>query len=189
MKKRNIRITAAVLCLFCMLGMCLITSCGKDVDGANASHVTSLTASAKEIAEAVRSGADLKGAAFIASDEVDADLTLMFSYGIDTDEQLAVLEDYVLSTLTGNEYPYYFAVIRCKEGTDRAMVEAIAETVRSAYPQSVIAQMGQYNGAWSSVAEGFTVQTYDNGLIVAAYDTEGNEAILKLVDEACKSNG
>ena len=57
--------------------------------------------------------------------------------------------------------------------------------MRTSYPATVIAYMAQYNGAWSEVAENFTLMTYDNGIIVTAYDNEGNEEILSIVDCAC----
>ena len=180
------------LCLLCTA----ITACGggeeTDTTGSDTvssqdtvAPATSLTKSAVEIADAVRAEVEFTDAVFVTSDDVDADLTLMFSYGIEEDAQIEAIEDYVLSTLGGKDYPYYFAVIRCKDGTDEATVASIAETVRTSYPATVIAYMAQYNGAWSEVAENFTLMTYDNGIIVTAYDNEGNEEILSLVDSAC----
>lgn len=183
------------VCLFTMGILCVsLAACGGDTKeddakgrSSDAAAVTVLQASAKEIAAKVQSGVELTGASWIASDEPDADLTLMFNYGVEEDEQVDAIEDYVLSTITSNDYPYYFGVIRCKEGTDKAVIDAIAETVRNSYPQDVIHQMAKYNGAWSAVAEGFTLKTYDNGVVVAAYDTEGNDAVISLVEEACRA--
>lgn len=177
MKRVWILLLSLVLCLFA------ICACADNAD----KPVTSLTKSAKEIADAVRAGADFSDATFVASDEMDADLVLMFNYAIETDEMIGAIEDYVLSTQNKSEYPGFFAVIRVKEGTDPAIVNAIAEAVKPGYPQFNIDQMMRYNPDGLPVAEGYTVKTYDNGIIVTAYNDNGNEEIIALAEAACRA--
>ena len=174
-----------ILALLLILVLCIAAVCSCSDPAAE--PVTSLSKSAKEIADAVRAGADFSGAAFVASDEMDADLVLMFNYAIDTDVNINAIEDYVLSTQTNNQYPAFFSVIRVKEGTDPAVINAIAEAVKSGYAQYNIDQMVLYNADGLAVAQGYTVKTYDNGIIVTAYDENGNDAILKLAEDACRA--
>ena len=178
------RIMKAIACLLaltmCMLAFC---ACGETEEA----PVTKLIKTARQISDAVRAGADFSGATFVASDEMDADLVLMFNYAIDTDEMINAIEDYVLSTQTNNQYPAFFSVIRVKEGTDPAIISAIAEAVKGGYAQYNIDQMVLYNADGLAVAQGYTVKTYDNGIIVTAYDENGNDAIIKLAEDVCRA--
>ena len=173
------RILALLLVL--ILSVCAVCSCSGDAP----QPVTTLSKSAKEIADAVRAGADFSGATFIASDEMDADLVLMFNYAIESDEMIEAIEDYVLSTQTTPEYPAFFSVIRVKEGTDPAIVAAIAEAVKAGYPQHNINQMVLYNADGLAVAQGFTTKIYDNGIIITASDE--NDKIIALAEDACRA--
>ena len=175
------RIFALLLVL--VLCVCTFCACGSS----EKAPVTALTKSAKEIADAVRAGADFSGATFIASDEMDADLVLMFNYAIDTDEMIEAVEDYVLSTQDSPEYPAFFSVIRVKEGTDPAIVAAMAEAVKAGYPQFNIDQMVKYDPTGLTIAQGFTTKIYDNGIIVTAYDENGNNDIIALAEDACRA--
>ena len=175
------RILALLLVL--ILSVCAVCSCSGDAP----QPVTTLSKSAKEIADAVRAGADFSGATFIASDEMDADLVLMFNYGIETDEMIEAIEDYVLSTQDSPEYPAFFSVIRVKEGTDPAIVAAMAEAVKAGYPQFNIDQMVKYDPTGLTIAQGFTTKIYDNGIIVTAYDENGNNNIIALAEDVCRA--
>lgn len=177
MKRILLFLLALVLCLF------TFCACSETAE----EPVTTLSKSAREIADAVRAGADFSGATFIASDEMDADLVLMFNYCIDTDEMIEAIEDYVLSTQDSPEYPAFFSVIRVKEGTDPAIITAIAEAVKAGYPQFNIDQMVKYDPTGLTVAQGFTVKTYDNGIIVTAYNENGNNEIIALAEAACRA--
>lgn len=179
--KRIIKAIAVLLALtMCMFAFC---ACGETEEA----PVTKLTKSAREISDAVRAGADFSGATFVASDEMDADLVLMFNYAIDTDEMIEAIEDYVLSTQSNNQYPAFFSVIRVKEGTDPAIITAIAEAVKAGYVQYNIDQMVLYNADGLAIAQGYTVKTYDNGIIVTAYDENGNDAVIKLAEDVCRA--
>ena len=179
--KHILKATACLLALtLCLFTFC---ACGETAE----KPVTTLTATAREISDAVRASADFSGATFIASDEMDADLILMFNYAIDTDEMINAIEDYVLSTQNSPDYPAFFSVIRVKEGTDSAIITAIAEAVKAGYPQFNIDQMVKYDPNGLAVAQSFTVKTYDNGVIVTAYDTNGNNDIIQLVEDACRA--
>ena len=172
-----------IFALFLLLAVCLLTFCA--CGESEKAPVTSLNKSAKEIADAVCAGADFSGATFVSSDEMDADLVLMFNYAIDTDEMIEVIDDYVLSTQTTPEYPAFFSVIRVKEGTDPALIAAIAEAVKAGYPQHNINQMVLYNTDGLAVAQGFTVKMYDNGVIVTA--SGENDAVIALAEDACRA--
>lgn len=174
-----------ILLLLLALVLCLFTFCACSETAEE--PVTTLSKSAREIADAVRAGADFSGATFIASDEMDADLVLMFNYCIDTDEMIEAIEDYVLSTQDSPEYPAFFSVIRVKEGTDAAIITAIAEAVKAGYPQFNIDQMVKYDPTGLTVAQGFTVKTYDNGIIVTSYNENGNNEIIALAEAACRA--
>ena len=174
------RIAAAFLAL--LLTALLCTACGGTKE-----HVTHLSADAKTISDAVRAGADFSLAQFTDSSDENSLFTLMFDYGITEDDQNEALLDYALSTLTEKESPAYFACVRVKDGTDPALIDAIGKTMVDAYAQSVIENMNKYGtGDSVSLAEHYTLHTYDNGVVLTVYDAEGNEAILSLVDGACK---
>ena len=177
------RFTSLLLVL--LLSLCVMSACGGESGAAE--HVTHLSADAKTIADTVRAGADFSLAQFTDSSDENSLFTLMFDYGIEDDAQNEALLDYALSTLTGKESPAYFACVRVKDGTDPALIEAIGKAMTEGYAQTVINDMHAY-GTGDSVtrAENYTLHTYDNGLILTVYDTNGNEAILSLVDSACK---
>ncbi len=174
-----------ILTLILMIVLCVFAICS--CSDTAAEPITSLSKSAKEIADAVRAGADFSGATFVASDEMDADLVLMFNYAIDTDEMINAIEDYVLSTQTNNQYPAFFSVIRVKEGTDPTVISAIAEAVKGGYAQYNIDQMVLYNADGLAVAQGYTVKTYDNGIIITAYNESGNTEIIELAEACCRA--
>ena len=68
-----------------------------------------------------------------------------------------------------------------------ALIDAIGKTMTDTFAQGVITNMHEY-GTGDSVAraENYTLHTYDNGVVLTVYDTDGNEEILALVDKACK---
>lgn len=175
-----------ILTLILMLVLCVFAICSCSDTAAD--PVTSLTKSAKEIAAAVQAGAEFPGATFVASDEMDADLVLMFNYAIETDEMINAIEDYVLSTQTQRDNPTFFSVIRVKEGTDPAIITAMAEALKTGYPKYNIEQMNLYNTDGLPVAEGYTLKTYDNGIIVTAYNENGNNEIIALAEDACRAD-
>lgn len=178
------RIFKTIACLLALaLCICAFCACEEKEDA----PVTALTRSAREIADAVRAGADFSGASFVASDEADADLVLMFNYCIESDEMIGAIEDYVLSTQDSPEYPAFFSVIRVKDGTDPAIISAMAEAVKAGYPQFNIDQMVKYDPTGLTIAQGFTVKTYDNGIIVTAYNENGNDEIIALAEAACRA--
>ena len=109
------------------------------------------------------------------------------TYAIDTDEMIEAIEDYVLSTQTTPDYPAFFSVIRVKEGTDPAIVTAIAEAVKAGYPQFNIDQMTKYDPSGLAVAQAFSVKTYDNGVIVTAFSESSNDSIFTLAEDACRA--
>ena len=174
-----------IFTLILMLVLCTLAVCSCSDDAAK--PVTSLTKSAKEITAAVQAGAEFPGASFVASDEMDADLVLMFNYAIETDEMIEAIEDYVLSTQTRRDNPTFFSVIRVKEGTDPAIITAMADAIKEGYPKFNIEQMDHYNTDGLPVAEGYTIKTYDNGIIVTAYDDKGNTDIITLAEDACRA--
>ncbi len=174
-----------ILTLLLILVLCIAAVCS--CSDTAAEPVTSLTKNAKEITDAVRAGADFSGATFVASDETDADLVLMFNYAIETDEMIEAIEDYVLSTQDSPEYPAFFSVIRVKEGTDPAIIAAMAEAVKAGYPQFNIDQMVKYDPTGLAIAQGFTTKIYDNGIIITAYDESGNTEIIELAEAACRA--
>lgn len=171
-----------LLILAALLAGMLCTACGGTKE-----HVTHLSADAKTIADAVRAGADFSLAQFTDSTDENSLFTLMFDYGITEDDQNEALLDYALSTLTGKESPAYFACVRVKDGTDPALIDAIGKTMTDTFAQGVITNMHEY-GTGDSVAraENYTLHTYDNGVVLTVYDTDGNEEILSLVDKVCK---
>ncbi len=146
---------------------------------------TTLSISAKEIVEAVKAGADFSVTAFIASEDGDAELPLLFDYAVSDEAQIAALSDYVIGTMGAPDSPYYLSVFRFKDGTETALIEAFAEAVSATYPAYVKDQMVLYNGEAVGIAEKFTVRTYDNGVILTAYDEDGNDIVFSLVDAAC----
>lgn len=166
--------------LLCSVFFC---ACSDDASA----PVTTLSKSAKEISDAVCASADFSGASFVASTDADADLILMFNYAIESDEMIGAIEDYVLSTQIEPNYPKFFSVIRVKEGTDPAIVSAIAEAVKAGYPQYNIDQMVRYDPSALPIAEAYTVKTYDNGIIVLAHGENDNDTILALAEDACRA--
>ncbi len=171
-----------------------LPACGESAseDGATArlgeaevKAATSLSVSAKELVEAVKGGADFSVTAFISSDEADADLPLYFDYNISDEAQIAALSDYVIGTMGAPDSPYYLSVFRFKDGTAAELIDAFAEAVAATYPAYVKEQMVLYNGEAVGIAEGYTMKTYDNGVIIAAYDEDGNDIVFSLIDAAC----
>ncbi len=183
-----------LLTLLAVAVLVTLPGCGETADDGGAAArsgetavqpATSLTVSAVEIVEAVKAGADFSVTAFISSEEADADLPLYFDYNISDEAQIEALSDYVIGTMGAPDSPYYLSVFRFKDGTDAALIAAFAEAVEATYPAYVKEQMVLYNGEAVGIAEGYSMKTYDNGVIITAYDEEGNDIVFSLVDAAC----
>ncbi len=163
----KIKVIAIALIIAIATALCL-AGCG--------AKPTNLTGDLKDIVADVTSQFDFEGVEFIYSDDELAEDILYFSYGFD---DISFFEDYVLCQRASGRAAS-FIIIRFKDGAD---VEAVKETLQSNYVEAMYSLFELYIPEEYDIALGATYKMYDNALVLAVYDTEGNGDIFAVVDK------
>ncbi len=164
---KNLKIIAIALIIAIATALCF-TGCGQ--------KTPNLTGDLHDIVADVTSQFDFEGVEFIYSDDELAEDILYFSYGFD---DISLFEDYVLCQRASGRAAS-FIIIRFKEGAD---VEAIKETLQYNYVESMYSLFELYIPEEYDIALGASYKVYNNALVLAVYDTDGNEDIFAVVDK------
>jgi len=138
---------------------------------------------AAEIAETCRGLAPCVDASFIIDsleflykgDDMAEDV-LYFTYGIDDP---SIIEDFAICQRADGRAAS-FAILRFAEGTD---AEALKDTLQTYYVEAMYSLFQLYIPEEYDVALGATYKIYDNAIVLAVYDTNGNTAIFDVVDK------
>ena len=121
------------------------------------------------------------GDAHILSDKDDgAEFALMFQYGVEDDSVLDAISAYVITAPEANSAKTV-AIITFKEGTDASVIEGVKQTITDVYLANLIETTATYNVDEAKIADNATFKLYDNALVLAAYDTEGNSQVFDLL--------
>jgi hypothetical protein len=158
-----------ISCLLALILIFSLVACG-------ASKPTRLTSNLKDIVRDVTATFDFEGVEFYYSDSAEGEDLLYFSYGFD---DASLFEDYVLC-MRGSGRAASFVIIRFKDGAD---AQAIKDTLQTYYVEAMYSLFQLYIPEEYDIAKGATYKIYDNAVVLAVYDTEGNEAIFDVVDK------
>jgi hypothetical protein len=167
---KKVKIIAIALILSLATALCL-SGCGQ--------KTLSLTGDLRDIVADVTSQFDFEGVEFIYSDDELAGDILYFSYGFD---DISLFEDYVLCQRASGRAAS-FIIIRFKDGAD---VDAIKETLQINYVEAMYSLFELYIPEEYDIALGASYKIYDNAIVLAVYDTQGNEGIFSAVDNYAK---
>lgn len=131
-------------------------------------------------AENVTSSLDFGDAKIMSDNDDGASFTLMFQYGIESEDILNAIEGYVVTSPEANS-ARTIAIIKFKEGTETSVIEEVKNTITNVYLANLIETTAAYNVDEAEIADKATFETYDNALVLAAYDTNGNSQIFDLI--------
>lgn len=158
-----------VLCTVCFL----LASCGEE-----ASNV--LTADIYAAAENVTSNLDFGDAAIMTDKDENSDFVLMYQYGVEDEATLETIEGYVITSPEANR-ARTIAIIKFKDGTDASVIEGVQKTITDVYLANLIETTATYNADEALIADKATFKLYDNALVLAAYDADGNAQVFDLI--------
>lgn len=119
---------------------------------------------------------DFADAEFVLSTDEYAEDTLLFQYGIDSEELISQMEGYLL-TLPGTNSSKTLVVFTFKEGTTTETFDEVEKILKEVYIANIINRTGLYDPTQADIANKATFTRYDNALTLVIYDTEGNTAV------------
>lgn len=173
------KIIALILCL--MMCMAALAACGENSDGGDAENGSSkYPPDLKMATMMIQSKFDFEDTSFIFAEDEYSEDTLINLYGIEDEAVLEAIENFAITYPATNSSKTY-AVLLFKEGTDAETIEAAEQMMKDVYIASLITTNAIYDPAQSELAEKATFKVYDNALVLAIYDTEGNTEILDAV--------
>lgn len=170
--KNSLRIFVSVIALICIVSV--LSSCGEN-------KANTLSCDIYAAAEKVTTELDFSGAHILTDKDDEAEFMLMFQYGVEDEEALEAITGYVLTAPEANSAKT-FAVITFKEGTDMTVIESVKQTVTDIYLANLIETTATYNVDEAKIADNATFKLYDNALVLAAYDTDGNTQVFDLIN-------
>jgi len=135
-----------------------------------------LTGNLKDVVRDVTSEFDFSGVEFLYKGDDMAEDVLYFTYGIDDP---SIIEDFAICQRADGRAAS-FAILRFAEGTD---AEALKDTLQTYYVEAMYSLFQLYIPEEYDVALGATYKIYDNAIVLAVYDTNGNTAIFDVVDK------
>ena len=137
-----------------------------------------LKGSLSELVAKVCEKYDFSPESFVYSGSDDAADVLYLVYGVENPD---ILEDYVLYQ-RGDAKAATFAVFRFKDGTEKATITEFKDAIQYYYVEGMYKDFKLYNPDEYKIAEGASYKQYDNALVLAVYDTDGNNGIFQITD-------
>ena len=67
--------------------------------------------------------------------------------------------------------------------TDAAAIEDVKGQIQSVFIQNLVNYTANYDPEQSKIASAASFKLYDNALVMASYDTEGNTAVFEAVEK------
>lgn len=137
----------------------------------------------KDIVAKVNESNDLSFVNFTYSTDEGAEDILFYIYGVEEDKS-SLLEDYVISE-RGDSKAASFAIFRFKDGSG-ADLEAFKDAIQYYYVEGMYSLFNLYIPEEYEIAKGATYKIYDNAVVLAVYDTSGNNTIFDIVNTFAK---
>lgn len=160
------------------MALLMLAACGEKND-------KKITAPIADVVSAVKDAADYADVYFVSKADEYSDEVLSYQYGI-TDEALtAKITDFILSepdSLSAKT----FAVILFADDVTKEELDAAVAAIKETYVTNRMSNLKMYDPDQYAIAEATSIVTYDNAIIVAAYDVSGNTAVLDAVANVSK---
>lgn len=169
------KITSIVLVLFCILSL---AACGAEEPASNRLDKTS-----DEIAKALPDALDLSDLDCLTEKDESAETFLVFIYGL-KEEMLEGIDSYFITNSHRSTDARAITVIFFKDNDKTAEnIEAVKGCINDVFLKNLVNTTATYDAEQSKIASSATFKTYDNALVFASYDAEGNDAVIKAIEE------
>lgn len=113
------------------------------------------------------------------SDEYSEEI-LMYMYGVEDDELIDSIEDFVLSERSGMSAST-FSVIRFKNGTENSVIESVKKAVEEVYVQSLMNALMPYDPTEYEISKNYKFKTIGNDLVLVI--SKDADAVLAAIAE------
>lgn len=133
-----------------------------------------------EAAKTVSSTLEFGDATILTDKDENAEFVFMFQYGVEDEAILEAIDSYVITSPEANS-ARTIAIVKFKEGTDKSVIEGVQKSITDVYLANLIETTAAYNVDEALIADKATFKLYDNALVLAAYDTNGNTQVFDLV--------
>ncbi len=165
------RILAALLAAACLS----FAACsGGDGEG---NKTTQTTTETKGETPAAEKFADLRktvdsvkgfyndGVSFLFTEDEYSEDTLIFTYGLEDEKFIAATESFVVTECEGM-LADTFAVVKFKDGTDKALISEAVEAIKSIYVEGLVSKLSAYNPEECKAAENYVIKEYDSAIML-----------------------
>ncbi len=169
MKRIICILLSAILCC------CIFSACGEKT------NENLFTKSVYDTANSIKDSFDFDDALFYDDTYEYALDSIMFQYGIEDEAVLDSIDKFAF-TVPGTNSAKTFALITFKEGTSAETIDSAEEAIKNVYIANLINSTAMYDMVQSEIADKATFVKYDNALLLVAYDTEGNTAVIDAVN-------
>jgi len=137
-----------------------------------------LKGSLSDITAKACSAADLSSVSFTYMQDEYSEEVLMYMYGIEDENTLASIEDFVVSERSGM-YAATFAVIDFKDGTDSAVLDSVEALITDVYVQALITALMPYDPDQTAIAQAYEFRKYGDTLVLVI--SEDNAAVFDAI--------
>lgn len=158
----------------------MLASCNGTGDGGN-----KITVPIADVVSAVKDAADYADVYFVSkADDYSADV-LNYQYGVTDETVIGKITDFIL-TEPDSLSAKTLAVILFTDDVTKEELDATAAAIKQNYVANRMSALKMYDPDQYAIAEATSIVTYDNAIVVAAYDVSGNTAVLDAVANAGK---
>lgn len=113
---------------------------------------------------------------FVMKADEYSEEVLMYTYGLYDEKYTSAVTDFVLSECDGMSADT-FALIKFAEGTDKALIEEAAETMKTEYVNALKSKLSAYNPEEFEAADGYQVKVDDSSILMVI-SSENTDAII-----------
>lgn len=158
-----------LLCLIFVLMSALIASCSSSSEKLGALDKT---------VEKACTAADFSNVEFTYKSDDYSEEVLMFMYGIEDEDVIAEIDDFVLSERSGMSAST-FAVIRFSENTEKSVIESAKKAVIDTYVQSLMDALMPYDPTEYDISKNYRIKTIGQDLVLVI--SKDADAVLEAI--------
>ena len=146
-----------IICISAVLiSVLLLVSCSSSQE-----KLGTLTETVEKACEA----ADFSNVTFTYMEDDYSNEILMFMYGIEDEDIIASIDDFVLSERSGMSAST-FAVIRFRNGTEKAVIDSAKKAVEETYVQSLMNALMPYDPTEYEISKNYSIRTIGTDLVL-----------------------
>lgn len=155
------------------MALLMLVACGAKNDN-------KITAPISDVLDAVKNVADFSDVYFVSKSDDNSIDVLNYQYMVTDEEVIAKITDFILTEPDALSAKT-FSMILFTDDITKEELDATASAIKENYVANRMSALKMYDPDQYAIAEATSIVTYDNSIVVAAYDVSGNTAVLDAV--------